>query len=124
MSVKRLKDIGGAAEQLAADHLRQAGYLLVQQNYRCPMGEIDIIAQDRDILCFIEVKMRSSGEQGHPLESITPLKQRKISLAALSYLQEHQLCDGQDVRFDAVAISLQGDICEIELVKGAFDSNV
>ncbi|MBZ0167545.1 MAG: YraN family protein [Candidatus Omnitrophica bacterium] len=114
--------IGGIAEQVAADYLRQRGYTVILQNYRCQIAEVDIIAKDGDVLCFVEVKMRTAGEQGHPLESITPRKQRKISLAALTYLQEQDLCDRQIVRFDVVAITLESEICDVQLVKGAFDS--
>lgn len=119
---KQMTHIGGIAEQVAADYLRQAGYTVIRQNYRCRIAEVDIIAKDGDVLCFVEVKMRMSGEQGHPLESVTPLKQRKISLAALTYLQEQDLCDQLIVRFDVVAINLDCEICDVQLVKGAFDS--
>lgn len=115
---------GGAAEELAAEHLRRAGYRVLQRNYRSRVGEIDIVAADGDILCFIEVKFRMSTGQGHPLESVTPAKQRKISLTALSYLQEAQACDDRTVRFDVVAITLTDELCEIQLVKNAFDSRV
>ncbi len=121
---RRVPGSGGAAEQLVADYLRRTGYILCVQNYCCPHGELDIVARDGDVLCFIEVKFRSSDNQGHPLESITPAKQRKISLAALAYMQNHGLSDEETVRFDVVAVTLDEDVCDIQLVPGAFDSCV
>ena len=124
MPKPRIQDIGGTGEQFAAEYLTKAGYRIIEINYVCRSGEIDIVAQEGDMLCFVEVKLRQGQDHGHPLEAITPRKQRKISLAALSYLQEQDLCDCQDVRFDVVAISLVNDICDVQLVRGAFDSSL
>lgn len=115
---------GGAAEQLAAEHLGRAGYVLRERNYRCPLGEIDIIADDGNVLCFIEVKFRTDPRQGHPLESITPAKRRTISLAALHYLQENTVGEDVIARFDAVAVTLEEGFCEVDIVKGAFESTI
>lgn len=113
---------GGQAEQLAVEHLLQAGYTIRERNFRNRMGEIDIIANDGNILCFVEVKFRSDEAQGHPLEAVTPSKQRKLSLMALSYLQQAEINDDQIMRFDVVSITLANDICDVEICKSAFES--
>ncbi|MCA9404351.1 MAG: YraN family protein [Candidatus Omnitrophica bacterium] len=115
---------GGVAEQLAAERLCQSGYVVREKNYRCPLGEIDIVAEDGDVLCFIEVKFRAGEQQGHPLEAITPAKRRTISLVALHYLQKYAVAEDVTVRFDAVAVTLGEDSCEVEIVPGAFESSI
>ncbi|HYD50742.1 MAG TPA: YraN family protein, partial [Terriglobales bacterium] len=89
-------------------------------NFRCPVGELDLIAIDGSTLVFIEVKARTGSEHGHPLEAITRSKQRQISRAAQYYLRRQRLHQAL-VRFDVVAItwSAQGEPI-IELVKDAF----
>ncbi|MGE0267675.1 MAG: YraN family protein [Candidatus Omnitrophota bacterium] len=117
-------DLGVEGERLAAEHLVKNGYEIIECNYRCKIGEIDIVARQKNVLCFVEVKTRTSPDQGHPLESITLLKQRKISLSALSYLQEHEILYLQDSRFDVVSILDDGGEVQIEIIPNAFDSCV
>ena len=83
------------------------------------MGEIDIIAQDKDTLCFIEVKTRSSTCCGLPQEAVSARKQRQITKAALTYLKAKRLFDAR-ARFDVVAV-LGTDAPRIEVIKGAFE---
>lgn len=115
-------DLGIEGERLAAEQLIKDGYEIIECNYRCKIGEIDIVARQKNVLCFVEVKTRTSPEQGHPLESVTPSKQRKISLAALLYLQEHDILYLQDCRFDVVAILENDGGVQIEIIQNAFDS--
>lgn len=117
-------DLGVQGEKLAVEHLAQNGYKVIKCNYRCKIGEIDIIALEKDVLCFVEVKTRTSEEQGHPLESITPAKQRKLSLVALNYLQEHEMLHLQEARFDVVSILEESGELKIEIIQNAFDSCV
>lgn len=117
-------ELGVQGERWAVEHLVRNGYQIVECNYRCKMGEIDIIAKDKHVMCFVEVKMRASQDQGHPLESITPAKQRKLSLSALSFLQEHDLLHRQEARFDVVAIVEDEEGPRIEIIQNAFDSCV
>jgi len=117
-------DLGAEGEKLAVEYLAQNGYKIIKRNYRCKMGEIDIVALDKDILCFVEVKTRASEEQGHPLESITPAKQRKLSLVALNYLQEHEMLHLQEARFDVVSILEDFGELKIDIIQNAFDSCV
>ncbi len=112
--------IGRKGEAIAQDFLKEKGYRILETNYRDQSEEIDIIAQDGAAICFIEVKMRNSQRYGHPLESITPNKQRRLARAALRYLHNQGTCE-VETRFDVVAILPrgQGDM-DIELVKNAF----
>lgn len=114
-------DLGVVGEQLAVDYLQSRGYDILKRNYRSKLGEIDVIAQHDDTLCFVEVKMRGSEDQGHPLESITPNKQRKLSLTALAYMQEYGWIDSA-ARFDVVAIYQEGRGFKLDLLMNAFDS--
>ena len=78
---------GTWGEALAADYLRQRGYRLAAHSYQCRFGEIDLIAWDGDILCFVEVKTRTNTDMALPREYVTPAKQRRLKKTALYYLQ-------------------------------------
>ena len=106
--------IGKQGEEAAREYLRQRGYSIVERNWRCPFGEIDIVARDGDTLVFVEVKRRSSSGYGGAEGALTQHKQRRIVAAARMYLAR----SGSDlpVRFDLVAI----DRGRINLFKDAF----
>lgn len=110
------KQKGSLAEQRACDYLQAAGLRLVARNFRCPLGEIDLIMEDRDILVFVEVRSRRRTRYGHPLETVGWRKQRRISLTACWYLQGRDR--GQTCRFDVV--SLHGPEQRIQWIKNAF----
>ena len=95
---------GEKGESLAAWFLKKNGYKIVEQNYRTQLGEIDIIAKDKKTLVFVEVKSRRSTRFGNPKWAVTPKKQRKISMVALSYLKTTKQSDAR-ARFDVVAIT-------------------
>ena len=107
---------GAAYEQIAAAHLISKGYEILEFNYRCKMGEIDIIARDEEYLVFVEVKYRANSQKGNPLEAISMAKQKTISKCALHYMMMNHLSD-VPVRFDVVGIL--GD--KKEHIKNAFD---
>ena len=112
---------GRQGEELAVRHLTQQGYRIIQQNYRVSCGEIDIVAQDKGVWVFVEVKTRTSSDFGTPAEAVTFRKRQQISKAALVYLEQKRLV-GAAARFDVVAILLgQGTEPRIELIKNAFD---
>jgi putative endonuclease len=111
---------GNKGESIAARHLKKNGYRILEQNYRTSLGEIDIIAADRDTIVFVEVKARKSGRFGDPKWAVTLRKQRKISMVALHYLKATQQ-DQVKARFDVVSINASGDAPGIELVKNAFE---
>ena len=112
--------LGENSETLAAWFLRQNGYKIIEQNYRNRMGEIDIIAQDRKTIVFVEVKSRRSVRYGSPKFAVTPKKQRTMSRVALYYLKTTKQTDAK-ARFDVVAIISNRDEPQIEIVKNAFD---
>lgn len=107
---------GARWEEKAAIYLTDMGYRIIEMNYRCKAGEIDIIARDNGYYVFAEVKYRSSNEYGNPLEAVTPAKQRRIRRVAQVYLLEHGISMYVNCRFDVIGI-LNG---EITLIKDAF----
>jgi putative endonuclease len=112
---------GHEGEQIAVSHLKRLGYRIVCRNYRCPLGEIDIIARHRGVLVFVEVKSRRSGTFGSPKWAITPAKQRKLSQVAWHYLQKHDLTE-TNARFDVLTISRLQSSPHLELIENAFES--
>ena len=114
MSNERI-DLGKKGEKISVEFLKKQGYKIVETNYRCSVGEIDIVAKDKDVLCFVEVKTRKSDEYGLPEEAVDWHKQRKLVKVALAYLEEKKVY-GQDLRFDVVSV-YPG---HIKLIKDAF----
>lgn len=114
------KELGRKGEEAALRFLKKNGYRIIEKNYVCKLGEIDIIAKEKDTLSFIEVKTRTSTLFGPPQLSVTPSKQMQLSKAALYFLKEKKLEDTK-ARFDVVAILLGPQGEEIELIRDAFD---
>ncbi len=113
-------DLGKKGEKIARNFLRRQGYRMRAINYSCPHGEIDIIAQDRKTIAFVEVRTLSSGKYGSPFEALSREKRRHVTRAARHYLHRYRLED-QDWRFDFVGIILpENGPPEIELIKDAF----
>jgi len=112
--------LGRKGEILAASFLRRSGYSIREINFRCPIGEIDIVAKEKGELVFVEVKTRKSSQLGYPEQAVGIRKQRKMSQLALWYLQEKKLVD-VNARFDVVAILVLPSGNEIRLIKNAFD---
>lgn len=113
--------LGKAGEDLAAQALRQRGYAILDRNYRCRYGEVDIIGKLGEIVVFIEVKTRSSERYGAPQEAVTARKQRQLAMVAHHFLTEHGLGDSP-CRFDVVAVLADGHgPAHIEIIPGAFD---
>ena len=115
------RDIGQKGETLVASFLRENGYEILLTNYRNRFGEVDIIAKESDVICFVEVKTRLSDYYGDGLEAITASKRRTLIKLALSYLQEQNLLD-ENARFDVVAVSGNPDASPtLEIIKNAFE---
>jgi len=114
------QQLGKHGESVAIKHLKKNGYRILERNYRSDLGEIDIIARDKDTLVFIEVKTRKSHRFGDPKSAITPKKQRKISMVALGYLKATRQ-EGARARFDVVAIGPGEDHLAVEIVPNAFN---
>jgi putative endonuclease len=114
------QQFGKESEIQAMKYLKKRGYRILQQNYRNRLGEIDIIAKEKNVIAFIEVKAKRSNFYGHPKYAVTPKKQKKISMVALSYLkQTHQM--QSSARFDVVTVQFRHQNYEIELIKNAFE---
>jgi len=113
---------GALGEEAAAAYLARQGYKIITRNFRVGrMGEIDIIAEDVDTLCFIEVKSRSGYSFGTPAQAVSSQKQAAITRIALIFMQNNRYCD-IPVRFDVVELLMdrEGDIKNISLIKNAF----
>ena len=113
------RDTGILGEKLAQDFLRKRGFRILETNYRCPEGEIDIIAQDKDCLVFVEVRTKASHNFGTPEESITRAKEKRMIAAAQRYRQA-QNNPLPLWRIDFVAVELErGKPIRIELIENA-----
>lgn len=102
MSLPHAQTQGREGELLAAALLESQGYVLIDKNYRVRGGEIDIIAREGGDLVFVEVRFFQEGSAVHPIDSISPLKQKRCLTAAKHYCMRHQLED--NIRFDVVSI--------------------
>jgi len=101
----RVKDaVGRFGEDLAARHLTAAGLQVLDRNWRCRDGELDIVALDGAVLAFVEVKTRSSVAFGDPTEAIDPAKASRLRRVALRWLAEHPERRTRELRFDVVAV--------------------
>jgi len=109
--------LGALAEARAEAFLLQQGLVKREKNYRCKLGEIDLIMQHNTALVFIEVRLRSHTAFASAAESVTVRKQQKIIKTAQYYLQQHQLTDKANCRFDVIAFSDNGNP---EWIKDAF----
>jgi len=112
--------LGSSGEDAAVDLLKKRGYRILARNYKTKLGEIDIIARDKDTLAFIEVKARHSDRFGLPQEAVSVSKQRQISKAALIFLKEHSLLE-KKARFDVVSVVYSKDKPQLDLIKNAFE---
>lgn len=119
MSRERL-DLGKEGEELALKKMKRMGYKCIARNYRCVLGEIDMIALHRDCLVFIEIKTRKGRSLGYAKEAIDGRKRRQLSKVALAYMKANNCCDTKS-RFDVVAIHMGDGKEEIEVIQNAFD---
>ena len=118
MTEERLK-LGAWGEEQAAQFLRRLGAKILHQNYRAPVGEIDIIARHGKTLLFVEVKTRRSTVCGVPAEAVGATKQRQIIRTAEWFLLKNKLAKLQP-RFDVISILANGDQVDIEHIADAF----
>lgn len=114
--------LGNEGERATAQYLRARGYHILEQNFRCPGGEVDLIALDGGTLVFIEVKLRSSLTRGAPIEAVTALKQSRVRKAAELYLAYSGQVF-QRIRFDVISIMKSGKNTDITHLKAAFTSS-
>lgn len=109
---------GRLGEESALAYLMKQGLKLIQQNYTCRLGEIDLIMQEKEYLVFVEVRSRVSASFGGGLASITYAKRQKIIKSALSYMMSHKKQSHYALRFDV--ISIDGKSAKITWLKNAF----
>lgn len=118
--------IGATAELYAEHYLQQQGLVTYMRNYRCKMGEIDLIMQDKSTakgaLVFVEVRLRTNKRFAPALETVDYRKQQKIIKTALRFLQEHKLYDKVSCRFDVIALDQTGTAPPVQWIKNAFST--
>jgi putative endonuclease len=118
MTIAR-QELGRKGEALACAELERHGYLILSRRYRTRYGEIDVVAEHRGVLVFVEVKARTGGDFGHPAEAVTAQKQRRVVAMAESYLArertQHRVC-----RFDVVAVETDVDPPQVVVFPDAF----
>jgi putative endonuclease len=115
--------MGDAAEVAAVHYLEERGYKVVARNFRCPYGELDVVAEQGDTLCFVEVRMRSTAAWGDPAHTVSWSKQRRVTRAALHYLFR-QGGPERMVRFDVISVVGRGDRAQVEHIPDAFHAGM
>ena len=112
--------LGREGERIAERFLKKKGYKLVERNYRCAAGELDLIVLDRRVIVFVEVKTRTGSGYGTPLEAVELRKQQKMIHAAQFFLNAKKLSQ-REARFDVVGISWPGADPVVEHIENAFE---
>ena len=119
------RSTGAKYEQLAADHLRSHGARIIETNFRCRSGEVDLIFRDHETLVFAEVKYRTNSRYGCASEAVTPQKQQTIVRVGSFYLMRYGFSTDTPVRFDVIAIDAEEDgQLRINWIKDAFRANL
>lgn len=115
------KEIGSYGESIAAEYLQSLNYRIIKRNYRCKIGEIDIIAKHENFLSFMEVKTRYEIGYGSPAESVNKRKQFKICKIAEFYILENHLLN-LNFRFDVIEVLLnnKNNSFQVRLIENAF----
>jgi len=113
-------DLGKEGEDLALRKLESIGYRCIERNYRCALGEVDLVARDGETLVFVEIKMRKGKSLDYAKEAVHARKQRQISKVALAYMKRNG-CEEAKARFDVVVIQQKGLDQHIEVIRNAFD---
>lgn len=114
------QEIGQNGENIAEKYLKENGYIIIERNFRCRQGEIDIIAKDGEEIVFIEVKTRRSIICGNPAEAVNILKQKHIKKVAEVYVYLNHI-ENVYIRFDVIEIYYRKDTPKINLIKQAID---
>lgn len=122
MTGRNQRAIGSRYEEKAAAFLTEQGLTVVERNYRCGAGEIDIIAKDGSTWVFCEVKYRYDEGAGDPAEAVDGRKQQIIARAAAWYMRQRRLPEDVPCRFDVIAITGPGEACRIRWIPNAFGS--
>jgi putative endonuclease len=116
------KPLGTRGEEVACETLKRSGYRILQQNYHCPLGEIDLVARQGRTLVFVEVKSRLGRTRILPKERVDRKKQRKLLQVAQFYIKEKRL-EAVSARFDVVEVSFRdGALPEVDVIPNAFEA--
>jgi putative endonuclease len=116
------QELGAIGEKLARDFLKKKDYKILDTNYRCREGEVDIIARKKDCLVFIEVRTKASTGFGSPEESVTFAKKERLISSALTYMSERRgLPESWRIDFIAVELGHDGKATRIELIENAIN---
>ena len=111
---------GRASEHIARRWLLRRGLEFIEANYRCPVGELDLVMLEDDCLVFVEVRYRRTNHYGGALESVTLAKQARLGRAAEHFLQRRNAHQQRPVRFDVIAISGKDPLLSIDWCRNAF----
>lgn len=114
------RKIGDEYEQVAVEYLERNGFRIIERNYRNRIGEIDIIAKERNTICFVEVKYRNDGKYGYASEAVNVRKQHKIQRVANYYLMRKGYSEWTDCRFDVLAV----EGVDVTLYRNAFEGQM
>jgi putative endonuclease len=111
--------LGQAGENMACDLFRRAGFEIAERNFRCELGEIDIVAMRRGLIVFCEVKTRRSSQWGTPAEAVNALKRARIRKLAVRWLAERRV-QVREIRFDVVSVIVDGAGTRVDHLVDAF----
>ena len=120
MTINNAKQVlGKEGERVAERYLKKKGYVVVERNYRCAVGELDLIVLDKRVVVFVEVKTRTGHGFGSPLEAVAYRKQKKMIQTAQFFLSQKRLHQ-RDARFDVIGVSWPGLEPVVEHIENAF----
>jgi putative endonuclease len=114
-----MNQLGRYGEELAREYLEEQGLHILETNYHFHHAEVDIIAEEGELLVFCEIKTRSDNQFGAPEQAITPLKAQQIRKVAGAYLTTHHIRDRQ-CRFDVIGIMVTGRVVRLNHLRNAF----
>ena len=109
-------EIGKLGENLAVKYLEKQEYKILERNFKCKQGEIDIIAMDKDEIVFIEVKTRTNKKFGVPIEAVDRTKQKHLAKAAKYYIYKRHL-ENEFIRIDVMEVYICNNKCKINHIK-------
>ena len=114
------KETGKLGEDIAVHYLKQNGYVILDRNFECRQGEIDIIALDKKEIAFIEVKTRTSNKYGTPSEAVNKIKQKHMLQTIKYYLYIRNLSD-EFIRIDVIEVYIKNNVYKVNHIKQAFE---
>jgi putative endonuclease len=117
------RQYGNAAEETAVGFLEARGWRVLARNWTCRYGELVVVAEREDVVCFVEVRLRSTAVWGDPAHTVSFAKQRRVVKAALHYLFAHELGERM-MRFDVISVVGRGERATVEHIPGAFDAGM